>query len=102
MEFQVGDLVKINKQATIEDLTKNHWNGCQSNTLEFLKKYVDKDKTFEVVSNYEDFLNIKEIGSNYLIELVNSNILKKIQVKEMTVSEIEKELGYPIKIIKED
>lgn len=102
MEFQVGDLVKINKQATIEDLTKNYWNGCQSNTLEFLKKYVDKDKTFEVVSNYEDFLNIKEIGSNYLIELVNSNILKKIQVKEMTVSEIEKELGYPIKIIKED
>lgn len=102
MEYEIGDIVKINKQATIGDFTKNCWNGCQTDTLDFLREYGAEDKTFRVVRIDDGCLDIKEIGSNYVNELVNINILKKMQVKEMTIHEIEKELGYPIKIIRED
>lgn len=102
MIYEVGDLVKINKQATIEDFTKHCWNGCQINTLKFIENYGDKDKTFRVVHLGDEYLNLKEIGGNCVYEVVNINILKKISVKEMTISEIEKELGYPIKVIRED
>lgn len=33
MKIEVGDIVKINEQSTIEDFVKNHWNGCQRSTL---------------------------------------------------------------------
>ncbi len=102
MEYEIGDRVKINKQATIEDFTKHCWNGCQIDTLKFIQNYGDKDKTFRVVRLDNGCLDLKEIGSDCVNELVNINILKKISVKEMTISEIEKKLGYPIKIINED
>lgn len=102
MVFKVGDIVKINKQATIEDFTKHFWNGCQIATLNFIQNYGDKDKTFKVVRLDDECLDLKEIENNCVSKSVNINILKKISVKEMTISEIEKELGHPIKIIKED
>lgn len=104
MKFKVGDIVKINKQATIEDFTKNFWNGCCSNTLNFLKKYGHLEKVFKVEFVNEDYLDLLNIEDDTYNELVNVNILKKTEVpiKEMTIVEIEKELGYPIKVIKED
>lgn len=104
MKFKVGDKVKINKQATIEDLTKHFWNGCCSNTLIFLDKYGHLEKVFKVEYVDENYLNLINIEDDTRNEYVNVNILKKIEtpVKEMTISEIEKELGYPIKVIKED
>lgn len=100
MKFKVGDKVKINKQATIEDFTKDSWNGCQENTLNFLRSYGGEDKIFKVIYVDNDYLDIKDIENNHLLELVNINIFEK--VKEMTITEIEKELGYPIKVIKEN
>ena len=104
MKFKVGDKVKINKQATIEDLTKDYWNGCCDNTLRFLNKYGIYVKIFEVKYVNEDYLDLINIEDDTYNEYVNVNILKKIEtpVKEMTIAEIEKELGYPIKVIKED
>lgn len=98
MEFKVGDIVKINKEATINDLVRNHWNGCQIDTLDFLRYYADQDKKFIV----------KESSRNYVVlrghtNLVNINILTLVrhQAKKMTVSEICKELGYEVEIVKE-
>ena len=41
-DFKVGDKVRINKQATIEDFTKNYWNGCQMGTLDFIRSNADE------------------------------------------------------------
>lgn len=102
MKFKIGDKVKINKQATIEDFTKDFWNGCQENTLDFLRSYGGEDKIFKVIYVDNDYLNIKDIENNRLFELVNINIFEKVEIKEMTLAEIEKALGYPIKVVKEE
>lgn len=92
MNFEKGDIVRINKQATIEDFTKNHWNGCQIYTLEFIERYGDENKEFVVEKARNNCLEV----SNFR-QCVNSNIFelvkKKENKKEMTVSEIEKALG---------
>lgn len=40
--------------------------------------------------------------TSFIIETTDRKLLSKENEKEMTISEIEKELGYPIKIIKEN
>lgn len=99
--FEIGDIVRINRNATIHDFTKNHWNGCQSDTLEFIKTYGSEEKqnkTFRVKETYSDG-DVRVSGFDYI---VNGNIFELAPVKEMTVQQIETELGYPIKIIKGD
>lgn len=104
MKFQKGDTVKINKQATIDDMSKNYWNGCQRDTLNFIERYANSDRYFKLNSDNldDDYveINVKEYDEvkRYL---VNTNILKLVDKKEMTISEIEKALGYPIKVVKE-
>ncbi len=96
MKFQVGDKVKINTQSTIEDFTKNHWGGCQIGTLNFIQGYGDINKEFIVEESYDRYVRLKG-------RFVNNNILQLVEKvkKEMTIAEIEKELGYSIKIVKE-
>ena len=36
-KFKVGDIVSIDKEKTLGDLFANHWNGCQCDTLEYLR-----------------------------------------------------------------
>ena len=99
--FKIGDVVRINRNATIHDFTKNHWNGCQIDTLDFIKTYgseEQKDRTFRVNATYRD----GDIEVNGFGHIINGNIFELAPVKEMTIQQIEIELGYPIKIIKED
>ena len=103
--IKVGDRVRINKKATIEDFTKNHWNGCQMTTLAFIKQQGDSDKIFVVEESCnDDCVDLKSKESNEHYILVNINILEKIEedVKEMTIEETSKELGYKIKIKEEE
>ena len=101
--IKVGDSVKINKKATLEDLTKNHWNGCQLTTLGFIRTQADSDEIFVVEESHnDDCVDLKSEESNEKYMLVNINILEKTEndVKEMTIEEISKELGYKVKIKK--
>lgn len=100
MKFKKGDTVKINKQATIDDMSKNYWNGCQMDTLNFIRRYANRNKIFKInyISQNNDYVTINDEIEEYLI---NINILELVDKKEMTILEIEKELGYPIKVIKE-
>ena len=107
--IKVGDKVRVNKKATIEDFTKNYWNHCQSDTLDFIEKEGDSDKIFDVISKIDnDCVCLKRKKSDYDdyddYDNVNINILEKIEedVKEMTIEEISKELGYKIKIKEEE
>lgn len=99
MKYKVGDKVKMNKQATIEELSEDWWNGCQSNTFEFIKEYFDSDKIFTISEiSAKGNLVLKEFNEYF----VNYKLFNLVLCKEMTIAEIEKELGYPIKVIKEE
>lgn len=54
------------------------------------------------VSAYKiiNYTQIENLDEKILRKLTNKIEIKTLQPKEMTISQIEKELGYPIKIIK--
>ena len=102
LKVKIGDTVRISKEATIEDFTKNYWNGCKIDTLDFIREYGDSEKQFTVrkVDKDNEYLELYGVD-----ELVNYNIFELVEskAKEMTVSEIEKELGITgLRIKKED
>lgn len=96
--IKVGDIVEINKNATIEDFTSDHWKGVKASTIRLLESN-DFKKKFRVRKIYNEYVytTIDE-DKEYLL---NKKIIQKVEYKEMTKEEIEKELGYKIKI-KED
>lgn len=96
--IKVGDIVEINKNATIEDFISDHWKGVKASTIRLLESN-DFKKKFRVRKIYNEYVytTIDE-DKEYLL---NKKIIQKVEYKEMTKEEIEKELGYKIKI-KED
>lgn len=99
-DFKPGDKVRINKQATIEDFTKNHWNGCQNDTLKFIKEYATKERTFIVEKVDKDECLTLE-GHE---DIVNSNIFELVErkVKKVTMKEVCEKFGYDVEIVKGD
>lgn len=98
-DFKIGDKVRINKQATIEDLTKNLWNGCQIATLNFIRSNADGEETFIVTRVTERQLKLE--GYN---EFVNINIfeLAEKKAKKVTMKEVCEKFGYDVEIKKEE
>ena len=97
--IKVDDIVEINKNATIEDFTSDYWKGVKASTIQLLESN-DFKKKFRVRKIYEEYVYATtdeddEYGEEYLL---NKKIIQKVEYKEMTKEEIEKELGYKIKI----
>ena len=98
-DFLVGDIVKIKKDITLDDLTQNSWNGCQISTMDFLKS-----------ASFNDFnaeYKIQRVGTNFIQvegskELVKEDIFELVrrEPKEMIVEEICEALGYEVKVVK--
>lgn len=99
MEFKVGDKVRINKQATIEDFTKNHWNGCQMGTLNFIRSNADEEEIFIITKVTEEYLKLEGYD-----EVININIfeLVKRKNKKVTMKEVCEKFGYDVEIVKGD
>ena len=76
IDFKTGDRVRINKQATIEDFTKNYWNGCQNATLNFIRGNADKEKSFIVTKVTEEYLELEDYD-----EVININIFELVERK---------------------
>lgn len=98
-DFLVGDIVKIKKEITLHDLTKNSWNGCQMDTMEFLKyaSFESFNTEFKVKEADEKYIKVEgrdEFIKNNIFELVRR------EPKEMTVEEICEALGYEVKVVK--
>lgn len=102
-DFEVGDIVKINKNATIDDFTKNHWGGCQYATLDFIRDYADSEKEFTVIETTPNgHLEFKESKGYFINKNIFELVKKKETVHEMTVKEIEEKLGIKgLKIVKD-
>lgn len=95
--IKVDDIVEINKNATIEDFTSDYWKGVKASTIHLLESN-DFKKKFRVREIYNEYVYAtidEEYGEEYLL---NKKIIQKVEYKEMTKEEIEKELGYKIKI----
>jgi hypothetical protein len=91
MEFKVGDKVKINKYATIYDLSNNFWNGCKDATLDLISIFSNSNEIFEVkgVHNIDGDVILDKSRGRY----INKNLLtllERPEIKEMTKEEIEK------------
>ena len=99
MRFKKGDIVKINKDCTIGELNANHSNGCRESTFDFIEHdQYHSTHTYKIDKVCDKY--VYEIGEY----MVNAVCLKLVQTKirEMTIAQISKELGYDVKIIKED
>ena len=99
VNFKPGDKVRINKQATIEDFTKNHWNGCQNDTLNFIRNNADEEETFIVTKATEEYLELEGYD-----EVININIFKLVEekAKKVTMKEVCEKFGYDVEIVKGD
>ena len=101
--LKIGDKVRIKTSVTLEDIKANHFNGCQLDTMIFLVEQSsfgnDFDNTFEIVKVTNQYVKLKNV-----IGLLNKIIFEKIEktekIKEMTVEEISKALGYEVKVVK--
>lgn len=107
VEVKEGNMkmkVRINKNLTLGELLENTGQSWES-TMEFLKKirYKDDiDNEFFAKATWSDTnYDLKYYGENYFI---NSDIVEVVEekVKEMTVDEISKKLGYKVKVVGED
>lgn len=99
IDFKTGDRVRINKQAAIEDFTKNYWNGCKMDTLNFIRSNANKEETFIVTKVAEKYLKLKGYD-----EVININIFELVERKDkkVTMKEVCEKFGYDVEIVKEE
>lgn len=99
INFKPGDKVRINKQATIEDFTKNYWNGCKGGTLNFIRNNDDEEETFIVTKATKEYLELEGYS-----EVVNINIFELVErkAKKVTMKEVCEKFGYDVEIVKEE
>lgn len=98
-DFKTGDKVRINKQATIEDFTKNYRNGCQRETLVFIQNNANKEKNFIVEEVTDKWLSLKGFDG-----IVNINIFELVErkSKKVTMKEVCEKFGCDVEIVKEE
>ena len=86
--------LKFNGVELLQEIKKGNFTNCD------IKVYKENKYKFTIQSGEKAILD----NPNHHIGMLTSDkyAYKPIMKKEMTISEIEKELGYPIKIIKED
>ena len=76
MKFKIRDKVKIRKNVTLEEISKNPFYSCQSDTMKFLL-----NASF---NNFEETFIVKKIWTDNCVELnngflVNTIILDKVE-----------------------
>lgn len=99
--FYPGDIVTINDKCRIEDLNRNHSNRCREDTFSFIKADAYTDNHLYKIDYIEDD-NICVIDGKRVNSICLKLVSSQKKVREMTIEEISKELGYEVKIIKEE
>ena len=104
--IKIGDIVKLDGDVEIGHIIANDWFGCKEDTIRFLHSYSGVDTQLlnnGVVINGINSYSVEFVreGENYILPFGMVRPYKRQQIKELTVKEIEKELGYSIKIVME-
>ena len=100
-KIEAGDKVAIRKDCTIAELSTNSWNKAFKDTLSFLAEYgkdVQKVFTVKSVSDRGNIVIEDDFNENLYVNYNLLELVEKKVVKEMTVEEVCKELGYEVKI----
>lgn len=91
MKFKVGDKVKIRKDVTLEEIAKDHFNGCQMDTMKFLL-----NASFD---SFERTFIVKEILSDGCVRLNNSFWVNVVVLDKVEEILDDKEKEYLKKVI---
>ena len=91
MKFKVGDKVKIRKDVTLEEIAKDHFNGCQMDTMKFLL-----NASFD---SFERTFIVKEILSDGCVRLNNSFWVNVVVLDKVEGILDDKEKEYLKKVI---
>lgn len=90
MKFKIGDKVKIRKDVTLEEISNNHFNGCQYDTMCFLLQTSYHDFKYEYrIRNIIG--NAVLIFTNNSYYYVNTIILEETEDNETILDNKEKE-----------
>lgn len=92
MKFKRGDKVKIRKNVTLEEIANNHFNGCQMDTMKFLR-----NASFD---SFEGTFIVKEIWSDGCVELNNGLLVNTIMLDKVEEILDDKEKEYLRGVIK--
>lgn len=89
--FQVGDTISLDEDITLHDILENGWGSIKFNNLkgDLVVTMIVRKKTLTFEGGYGSY-------SCRLFKLVD----RPIKVKEMTIAELEAQLGYSIKVVK--
>lgn len=91
MKFKVGDKVKIRKNVTLEEIAKDHFNGCQIDTMKFLL-----NTSFD---SFEGNFIVKKVLTADCVELNNSFLVNAIILDKIKGILDDKEKEYLKKVI---
>ena len=97
--IEEGDKIKLRMDATMDDLIKGDWNGCQMDTLAFIKEG-DLKKEYVVTHMIGKTPVVRVDGVERVVNPRVVDVIKATK-KDMTIREIEKALGHKVKIVKE-
>ena len=92
MKFKVGDKVKIRKNVTLEEIAKDHFNGCQIDTMKFLL-----NTSFD---SFEGNFIVKKVLTADCVELNNSFLVNAIILDKIKGILDDKEKEYLSSVIK--
>lgn len=101
--IEAGDKVRIRKGCTVGEFTANKWNNAHKDTVAFFNQYGRETERLFNVKKVSDRGNIVIEDEKGTELFVNYNVLElaeKKTVKEMTLDEISKALGYEVKIVR--
>lgn len=92
MKLKVGDKVKIRKNVTLEEIAKDHFNGCQIDTMKFLL-----NTSFD---SFEGNFIVKKVLTADCVELNNSFLVNAIILDKIKGILDDKEKEYLSSVIK--
>lgn len=92
MKFKIRDKVKIRKNVTLEEISKNPFYSCQSDTMKFLS-----NASF---NNFEETFIVKKIWTDNCVELNNGFLVNTIILDKIKEILDDEEKEYLRKVIK--
>lgn len=92
MKFKIRDKVKIRKNVTLEEISKNPFYSCQSDTMKFLL-----NASF---NNFEETFIVKKIWTDNCVELNNGFLVNTIILDKIKEILDDEEKEYLRKVIK--
>lgn len=80
--INIGDIVKLKKDTTLEKLASNYWCGCQIKTMELLEilSFEDFHEQLEVVEVKNEYIIIQYKGKKFMARKDIFEVVKEASI----------------------